>query len=190
MTLDMRVGALIDPHHSDAATFAGEAERVGVSSLWVPEVWGYDALTGLAYLAARTTTIGLGTFVDLRKAEFIGRDALSAEEAAGGPRLRLAGLELDPSSIVALQSSGGRLPLIPNRVWWYPLPVRTGEKLIGHATSVTWAPTVGKVVGFGHLEAGVDQGDSVEVEWQMGDVSGMVPATVVPLPFLPVRRSS
>ena len=59
----MRVAALIDPHHPDAGDFATEAERIGVSSLWVPEVWGYDALTGLAHLAARTSTIGLGTFV-------------------------------------------------------------------------------------------------------------------------------
>jgi hypothetical protein len=55
---------------------------------------------------------------------------------------------------------------------------------------VTWAPTVGKVVGFGHLEAGVHEGDSVEVEWAMGDAKGMVPATVVPLPFLQIRRAS
>jgi aminomethyltransferase len=134
--------------------------------------------------------IGLGTFVDLRKADFVGRDALAAEQDAGGPRLRLTGLELDPTSIVELHSSGGRLPLIPNRVWWYPLPVRREGRSIGHATSVTWAPTIGKVVGFGHLEAGVEEGDSVEVEWAIGDASGVVPATVVPLPFLQIRRAS
>ena len=48
----MRVAAMIDPHHPAAAAFAREAERIGVDSLWVPEVWGYDALTGLAHLAA------------------------------------------------------------------------------------------------------------------------------------------
>jgi aminomethyltransferase len=134
--------------------------------------------------------IGLGTFVDLRKDAFVGRDALAAEHDAGGPRLRLAGLALDQSSILAAHSSGGRLPLIPNRVWWYPLPVRKGGSPIGHATSVTWAPSVGKVVGFGHLEAGVDEGDSVDVEWAMGDATGVIPATVVPLPFLQIRRAS
>ena len=59
----MRVAAVVDPHQPDAVAFAREAERIGVASLWVPEVWGYDALTGLAFLAAQTTTIGLGTFV-------------------------------------------------------------------------------------------------------------------------------
>src|SRR5258705_5607669 len=36
-----------------------EAERVGVTSVWVPEAWGQDALTPLAYLAAVTTKIKL-----------------------------------------------------------------------------------------------------------------------------------
>ncbi|MCW2654553.1 MAG: hypothetical protein QOE41_2194 [Mycobacterium sp.] len=44
----MKVGALIDPQSPGAQKFAIAAERVGVASLWVPEVWGYDALTGLA----------------------------------------------------------------------------------------------------------------------------------------------
>src|SRR5689334_13826037 len=83
----MRVGALIDPHHSDAATFACEAERVGVSSLWVPEVWGYDALTGLAYLAAKTSSIKLGTFVvqlGSRSPALLASSALSLQELSGG----------------------------------------------------------------------------------------------------------
>jgi alkanesulfonate monooxygenase SsuD/methylene tetrahydromethanopterin reductase-like flavin-dependent oxidoreductase (luciferase family) len=54
----MRVGVVIEPRLPGSVEFAQEAERFGVASLWVPEVWGYDALTGLAYLAARTSTIG------------------------------------------------------------------------------------------------------------------------------------
>jgi len=134
--------------------------------------------------------IGLGTFVDLGKAGFIGKEALIAERDAGGPRLRLTGLELDHSSIAALHGADGRLPLVPNRVWWYPLSVRVEGRTVGHATSVAWGPTVGKVIGFGHLEAGVGEGDAVEVEWTLGDVSGVVSAAVVPLPFLRIRRSS
>ena len=37
------------------------AERLGAESVWVAEAWGGDALTPLAYLAARTTTIGLAS---------------------------------------------------------------------------------------------------------------------------------
>lgn len=38
-----------------------EADRLGAHSMWVPEAWGQDALTPLAYLAARTTSIRLGS---------------------------------------------------------------------------------------------------------------------------------
>ena len=43
------------------ATFVVEAERLGAAQVWAPEAWGYDALTPLAYLAARTSTITLAS---------------------------------------------------------------------------------------------------------------------------------
>jgi len=44
-----------------AVSFALEAERLGVESIWSGESWGFDAITPLAYLSSRTTQIGLGT---------------------------------------------------------------------------------------------------------------------------------
>lgn len=41
--------------------FVVEADRLGADSVWVPEAWGQDALTPLAYLAARTGRIRLGS---------------------------------------------------------------------------------------------------------------------------------
>jgi F420-dependent oxidoreductase-like protein len=41
--------------------FVVEADKLGAHSVWVPEAWGQDALTPLAYLAARTTSIRLGS---------------------------------------------------------------------------------------------------------------------------------
>lgn len=38
-----------------------EAERLGVDSVWTAEAWGYDAATPLAYLAAKTSKIRLGS---------------------------------------------------------------------------------------------------------------------------------
>ena len=83
----MKVGALIEPRLPGASEFAVAAERIGVASLWVPEVWGYDALTGLAYLAAKTTGIGLGTFVvqlGSRSPALLATSALSLQELSGG----------------------------------------------------------------------------------------------------------
>src|SRR5436853_3948693 len=42
-------------------TYVVEAERLGVDSAWSAEAWGYDAVTPLAYLAAKTSRIRLGT---------------------------------------------------------------------------------------------------------------------------------
>ena len=83
----MKIGVLIEPRAPGAAEFAVAAERIGVSSLWVPEVWGYDALTGLAYLAAKTSEIGLGTFVvqlGSRSPALLATSALSLQELSGG----------------------------------------------------------------------------------------------------------
>jgi alkanesulfonate monooxygenase SsuD/methylene tetrahydromethanopterin reductase-like flavin-dependent oxidoreductase (luciferase family) len=59
----MQVGISAMVTGADDAAFVAEAERLGAASVWVPEVWGQDALTPLAYLAARTTTIKLGSAI-------------------------------------------------------------------------------------------------------------------------------
>ncbi|BBY98149.1 LLM class flavin-dependent oxidoreductase [Mycolicibacterium fallax] len=83
----MRVGVVIQPHEPRAVEFAQAAEEIGVDSLWAPEIWGYDALTGLSYLAARTSTIGLGTFVvqlGSRTPAMLAGSALSLQQLSGG----------------------------------------------------------------------------------------------------------
>lgn len=44
-----------------AITYAVEAERLGIDSAWTAETWGYDGATPLAYLAAKTSRLRLGT---------------------------------------------------------------------------------------------------------------------------------
>jgi F420-dependent oxidoreductase-like protein len=83
----MKIGAMIEPRLPGAVEFAVAAEQIGVASLWVPEVWGYDALTGLAYLAAKTSSITLGTFVvqlGSRSPALLATSALSLEELSSG----------------------------------------------------------------------------------------------------------
>lgn len=55
----MRIGVNVEPYSPEGIGFAIEAERLGVDSLWSPEAWGYDALTPLAFLAARTDRVRL-----------------------------------------------------------------------------------------------------------------------------------
>jgi len=78
---------MIEPRMPGASEFAAALEQIGVDSVWVPEVWGYDALTGLAYLAAKTTTLKLGTFVvqlGSRSPAMLATSALSLQELSGG----------------------------------------------------------------------------------------------------------
>ena len=44
-----------------ASAYVVEAERLGVDCIWSAEAWGHDAVTPLAFVAARTSRIRLGT---------------------------------------------------------------------------------------------------------------------------------
>ncbi len=46
---------------NELSEFVTEAEKLGVDYVWSAEAWGHDAVTPLAYLAAKTTRIKLGT---------------------------------------------------------------------------------------------------------------------------------
>ena len=67
--------------------FVVQAERLGADSVWVPEAWGQDALTPLAYLAARTSTIRLGSGIvqiGARSPANLAMAALSLQALSGG----------------------------------------------------------------------------------------------------------
>ncbi|MGH9047900.1 MAG: LLM class flavin-dependent oxidoreductase, partial [Acidimicrobiales bacterium] len=64
-----------------------EAERLGADSVWVPEMWGYDAFTPLAYLAARTERIRLGTGIaqlGARSPAMLAMSAMSMQAISDG----------------------------------------------------------------------------------------------------------
>ena len=71
--------------------FAIEAERLGAESIWAGESWGFDAITPLAYLSARTNLIGLGTGIiqlGSRSPANLAMTAMSMQSLSGG-RFRL-----------------------------------------------------------------------------------------------------
>jgi F420-dependent oxidoreductase-like protein len=75
----------------DDAQFVIDAERLGADSVWVPEVWGGDALTPLAYIAARTERIGLASGIvqlGARTPANLAMTAMSLQQLSGG-RFRL-----------------------------------------------------------------------------------------------------
>ncbi len=74
-----------------ASAWVVEAERLGADCVWSAEAWGHDAVTPLAYLAARTTRIKLGTGIvqaGTRTPALIAMTAMSLASMSGG-RFRL-----------------------------------------------------------------------------------------------------
>jgi F420-dependent oxidoreductase-like protein len=143
---------MIEPRLPGAAEFAVAAERLGVDSVWIPEVWGYDALTGLAYLAAKTSTLRLGTFVvqlGSRSPAMLATSALSLQELSDGRFLLGVGTSgprvmegwhgvrfrkpvettRETIEIVRMISRGERLEH-PGEIYPLPLPDSSGAALM------------------------------------------------------------
>jgi F420-dependent oxidoreductase-like protein len=82
----LRVGISAPAHSEAGVRFIVEAERLGADSVWVPEFWGYDALTPLAYLAARTTRVRLATGIvqlGARTPALLAMSAMSLQALSG-----------------------------------------------------------------------------------------------------------
>jgi F420-dependent oxidoreductase-like protein len=74
-----------------ASAWVVEAERLGVDCVWSAEAWGHDAATPLAFLAARTSRIGLGSGImqaGTRTPALVAMTAMSLASMSGG-RFRL-----------------------------------------------------------------------------------------------------
>jgi len=134
--------------------------------------------------------LGLGRLVDLQKSSpFNGKRALQAELAGGGPPRRLVGLELEWAGIEGLFAKHDLAPAVSPMVHRDPVPVYKEGKQVGRATSITWGPTIKKMVGFGSVDKRFEQpGTRLSVEWSVEGERGKVAATVVPMPFLDLER--
>src|SRR5215208_4289675 len=76
---------------ADQLELAREAERLGYDSAWVAEAYGSDAATVLAWLAAQTSTINLGSAVfqiPARSPAMTAMTAATLDQLSGG-RVRL-----------------------------------------------------------------------------------------------------
>src|SRR5437870_6910286 len=70
-----------------AATYVTEAERLGVDFVWSHESWGLDAATPLAFMAARTSRIRLGSGImqaGTRTPALVAMTALSLASMSSG----------------------------------------------------------------------------------------------------------
>ena len=106
----MRVGVSAVVSSDGDVEFVRQCERIGATSVWVPEAWGYDALTPLARLAGVTSTLRLATGivqVGARSPAMLAMQAMSVQRMSGG---RL---------VLGLGSSGPRIMQA-----WHGVPFR------------------------------------------------------------------
>ncbi len=103
--------------------------------------------------------IGLGKLVDLKKENFVGREALALEQKKGAERT-LVGLEINWNEVEALYDKIGMAPQVPSMASRVAVPVYRGGKQVGKATSTTWSPTLKKMIlrGGNHAAHRVDRG--------------------------------
>ncbi len=133
--------------------------------------------------------IGLGRLVALDKADYVGRRALQAEQAAGGPSRRLVGLQLDWYDIEALFDAQGLPPAVSPTVDRSPVPVFADGRQVGRATSRGWSPILKQALALASVPARFDRvGARLQVEWTVEGRRGRVGAVVVELPFLDLER--
>ena len=96
-----------------ASAYVVEAERLGVDCLWSAEAWGHDAVTPLAFMAARTSRIRLGPGIAVPHTRHISvtASAIATPAPRGLPSAFCAG----PSA----QSSKSKIPdtVYPRSGW-------------------------------------------------------------------------
>ena len=186
----------------DALIAAGEPYRVRPAGMLALDVARLEA--GLILIEADYTSavhshipsqnyspceLGLGRLVDLGAGDFVGRRALLAEMAAGGPPRRLVGLDIDWPEIEALHAAQGLAPYAPPTVSRAPVPVFAAGRQVGRVTSSGWSPLLKKMLGLASVGAAhARPGTRLAMEWTVEARRGTVAATVVDLPFFDPPR--
>ena len=140
--------------------------------------------------------LNFGRLVNFRRdTDFLGRRALEAEAEWGRPGKVMLGLDIEPAGIAALYESAGSPPFLSPRLHrHFKSEILADGTNAGFATSMCWSPVLETMIGFAHLESPeVGVGADVALTWQIYDsrgevVEGEVPARVVDLPFVEMKR--
>ena len=136
--------------------------------------------------------IGLGKLVDLKKENFVGRNALALEEKKGGPARSLVGLEINWIEVEALYEKIGMAPQVPATASRVAVPVYRGGRQVGKATSTTWSPTLKRMIALASVgRESATLGASLSMELTVEASRKTVSAKIVPLPFFnPARKTA
>ncbi len=85
--MTLAIGITASPAMPWMIDYVVDAERLGASSVWLPEFWGHDALTPLGVLAHATESIQLGTAIvqlGTRTPAMLAMSAMTLQQLSGG----------------------------------------------------------------------------------------------------------
>jgi len=135
--------------------------------------------------------IGLGKLVDLKKENFVGREALEQEAKKGAERA-LVGLDINWNEVEALYDKLKMAPQVPGMASRVAVPVYRGGRQVGKATSTTWSPTLKKMIALACVARESSAvGTTLNVEMTVEAVRHKVSAKVVAMPFFnPPRKTA
>jgi len=136
--------------------------------------------------------IGLAKLVDLKKENFVGREALEIEAKKGGPARQLAGLEVNWNEVEALYEKIGMAPQVPSTASRAAVPVYRNGRQVGKATSTTWSPTLKRMIALASVSReSAALGSILSMELTVEAARKTVSAKIVPLPFFnPPRKTA
>jgi glycine cleavage system T protein (aminomethyltransferase) len=136
--------------------------------------------------------IGLGKLVDLKKENFVGREALAAEAKRGGPARQLVGLDVNWNEVEALYERIGMAPQVPATASRVAVPVYRAGRQVGKATSTTWSPTLKRMIALASVSReSATLGTTLSMELTVEAVRKTVSARLAPLPFFnPPRKTA
>lgn len=134
--------------------------------------------------------LGLGWTVKLEKEFFVGQKSL-IEDKKKGLKWNTIGLEIDLKSLESIYAKFGMPLYLPYQAWDEAVPVYSGGKQIGKATSGTWSPMLKKYIALARIKPQhASIGNQVEMEVTVNAERHNAKATVVKTPFFnPPRKT-
>ena len=105
---------------------------------------------------------------------------------------RFVGVEVDWTTLEANYANIGLAPRLPTQAWRTSVPLYSGGKQVGYATSGSWSPLLKRYLTLAHVEACYAKpGTQLEIEITVEHRRKRALATVNSLPFFnPARKRS
>jgi aminomethyltransferase len=135
--------------------------------------------------------LGFGKMVHLEKENFIGKRALQNDEKNGVAR-QLVGLEVDWVEVEEQHDKFGLTPAAPTQASRVPVPVYSGDKQVGKATTTAFSPLLKKLIALASVDTSHSKpGTKLQMELTIEAQRLKTTATIVKLPFFnPARKTA